>query len=158
MKKNNKVILMLIIVIILLILDQALKIYCLKYKNIETEKILPGTSLTYEESNKGAFGVGQNSVVTYIISTCVVLGVVLKFFLGQIDRINVGIVIGISMVLAGGLSNMIDKIVYGFVINCIQLLNLPSINLSYIVILLAWIELAAIFAFNIWKETRKKDA
>lgn len=154
MKRNNKVIVMLIMVTILIILDQALKFYCIESKC--TEEILPGISFTYEENNNESLNVNQNDMITYIISTCVVLGVVLKFFLVQLDRINLGTVIGISMILAGGLSNMLDKIIYGFIINCIKICNLPRINLSYILILLAWIELSAIFAFNIMKGNDKK--
>lgn len=148
---NKKIAVMIILVIVLLIFDQALKIYCIKYKNEEMQKLLPGISLTYEESDKGAFGVGQNSVLTYVVSTMLVLGVVLKFFINQLEQINMGIVIGISMILSGGISNMIDKIFNGFVINCIQLVNLPAVNLSFILIAIAWIELAVIFAFNIVK-------
>ena len=158
MSKNKKVIIMLIIVTILLILDQGLKIYCIKYKKVQAQEIANGITLKYEESNKGAWGIGQNGVITYAISTIVVLGVVLKFFINQIEQINLGVIVGIAMLLAGGLSNMMDKLFHGAVINCIQIFNLPSINLSFILIVLAWIELAAIFAFNFIKGNDEKNA
>lgn len=156
MNKNKKIVIMIILVVVLLILDQTLKIYCMKYQKEEIQKILPGITLKYEESNEGAFGVGQNSVGTYVISTVVVLGIVLKFFINQIDQINMGVITGLSMILAGGLSNMIDKIFHGFVINCIQIINLPTMNLSFILITIAWIELAVIFAFSIMKGNEEK--
>lgn len=148
---------MIITVLILLVVDQVVKCYAIHHQGEEKE-ILSGIQMTYEESNKGAFGVGQNSKMTYVISTIVVLGVVLKFFFNQMERINMGIVIGMALIIAGGLSNMVDKLFHGIVINCIQLGNLPTINLSFILIVIGWIELAAIFAFHTWKEMRKKDA
>lgn len=155
---KKKMIMMIIIVLILLVLDQTLKIYVINHKGSEMQTILPGINLTYEESNKGAFGVGQSGVITYVISTVVVLGVVLKFFLNQIERIHIGMVVGISLVFAGGLSNLLDKIFHGFVVNYVQFLELPAVNLSFLFIVLGWIALAAMFAFYTWKEMRKDNA
>ena len=53
------------------------------------------------------------------------------------------------MVLAGGFSNLIDRIFKGFVVDFIdvsELINFPNFNLADIFIVLGWILLALFFA------------
>ena len=151
-KKDKKTIILIVIVLLLMILDQIFKLYSTIYLK---ESADTNVMLIYEESYSGAFGVGQNSVMTYIITNIVVLGVILKFFINQKDRISMSLLVVIAFILSGGLSNLIDKIFRGSIINYIKLWNLPAINLSFIFIILGWIGLAGIFAWNTYQEMRK---
>jgi len=133
MKLDKKTIILITTVILLVILDQGLKIYsCINSNNIiESE---------------------QNNVLSTIITNIIVLGIIIKFFASQKDRIDMNLVIIIAFLLAGGISNLIDKIATGNTINYIKILNMPAFNLSFILIAIGWIGLASIFAWNTYKE------
>ena len=140
MKKDKKTIILIIIAIILIAIDQGLK--------------LLGNIIIYEEVNNE---VGHNSIVSYVITNFIVLGIIIKFFINQKDRMGTNLVIIISFLLAGGISNLIDKIFRGKIVNYIKLFNLPAINLAYLFIIFGWIGLASIFAWNTYKEIKEKQ-
>ena len=64
-----------------------------------------------------------------------------------------------SFILAGGISNVIDKVFRGYVTEFIdfgQVINLPVFNVADIFILIGWVAIAAIFAAFTVKEWRNK--
>ena len=62
----------------------------------------------------------------------------------------------ISFLLSGGISNLIDKVFIGNIINYIKIYSFPAINFAFIFIIIGWVGLAGIFAWNTYKEFNQK--
>ena len=140
MKKYNKTIILIAIVLILILFDQGLKLYSII--NLEDNS----TVISYEKNNE---------IISTIITHIIVLGIIIKFYIYQKDRISINLVVIIAFLLAGGISNFIDKIFRGNVINYFKLFNIPM-NLSFIFIVIGWVGLAAMFAWNTYKEREEQ--
>ena len=134
-----------IVVLILLLIDQITKFIFIN-KDIA---LIPGVLKFHTVQNRGgAFGIGQNSTFSFIVNI-IVLGIIIKFISMQANQIDKKTGFAISMVLAGGFSNLIDRIFKGFVVDFIdvsELINFPNFNLADIFIVLGWILLALFFA------------
>ena len=158
MKKIDKKSIVIIVVIILLILiDQITKLYITM--NPETTIIDDVLKFKITENTGGAFGVGQNSTFTYIVTNIVVLGIIIKFMVNGNQLIDTKTKVFLSLILAGGISNLIDRIFRGHVVDFIDItnfINFPVINLADIYITLGWLGIVVLFAIFAVKETRNK--
>ena len=146
MKKIHYIII--ILFIILLLLDQVSKILCIN-KDIN---VIPNVlSFTYTENTGGAFGIGSGNIVTFIFTNIVVLGIIIKFMINQKDNIDDFTNILLTVILAGGIGNFIDRLFRGYVIDFIDItgiINFPRFNLADIYIVCGWVVLAFVFAKN----------
>lgn len=134
LKKNMYIIL----IIGLIILDQLLKIFVPKDINI----INGFLKFTYVENNGGAFGIFSQSPISIIIFNLIILFMITRFMIIQKEYMTGLSKIGIMFVLAGGFSNVIDRIVRGFVVDYIdinQLFNFPVFNFADIMLTIGWI-------------------
>ena len=160
-KKRKKSIIILVMVVILLFIDQVTKIYAIsQWKETTLEVLSNILTFQYAENTGGAFGVGQNGTMTFIIANIVVLGIIIRFIMLQMDRIDRKTMVILSLVLAGGFSNLIDRIFRGFVVDFIHLFpntNFPIFNLADAFIVIGWVSLALMFAIRTWKEKRSKE-
>lgn len=137
-------------------LDQGVK---LGFKNQESV-IIPGFLNSTPVQNKGgAFGIGQNSTMTFIITNIIVLGIIIRFMILQKEQIDKKTNIALCLVLAGGFSNLIDRIFRGYVVDFLDvspIITFPKFNLADIYIVIGFILLAAFFATYTWKEVKRK--
>lgn len=135
-----------IIVIILVVIDQLTKFVFIN-KDIS---LIPGVLKFHTVQNRGgAFGVGQNSTFSFIVSNIIVLGILIKFIHMQANQIDKKTSVALALVLAGGFSNLIDRIFKGFVVDFIdisELINFPNFNFADICIVIGWVLLALFFA------------
>lgn len=158
MKKTNKVMLIVILIMILLILlDQVIKLFIVK--NPENTIINGVLKFKLVENTGAAFGIGEDSTISYIVINIVVLGIITKFMVNGNQLIEIKTKVLLSLILAGGLSNLIDRIFRGYVVDYIdftQIINLPIFNLADICITIGWVGVAAIFAVFTIKEKRNK--
>lgn len=161
-QRKNKIKYIIIVVVILIIADQTVKLFAL---NIQENKIILDhiLQIVILENKGGAFGVGQNGTGTFIITNIIVLGTILRFISMQLDKMDNKTIIMLCLILAGGFSNLIDRIFRGFVVDFINIfpnLNLPIFNFADVYIVVGWIILAAIFAIYTYKEIKenKKSA
>lgn len=155
-KKNRMLFYSIILVTILIIIDQTSKILIVQNKaNITLiENIL---ELTYVENTGGAFGVGQNSTLTFIVTNFVVLGIITRFIYLQRELIDKPTLNILLVILAGGFGNLIDRIFRGFVVDFISIFpstNFPKFNFADMFITIGWIALAFVFALNTYKEIK----
>lgn len=153
MKKRS--IFMFILVIVLITIDQLTKWYGINFNGVIIENIL---NFTYAKNTGGAFGIGGSNLFMVIISNVVVLGIIIRFMFIQKDRIDKKTDIFLCMVLAGGFSNLLDRIIRGYVVDFIQWfpkLNLPLFNIADIFIVIGWLFLAMIVAKDTITEIRK---
>ena len=130
--KNKIIKLIVILVAILVILDQASK---LLVGNLVTEPIGNDAFKIEIISNTGlAFGFNDGSNVKNIFIMLFVLFIVIKFVKDQIELIDTKTAVALSMVLAGGLSNLIDRIFRGAVLDFIKIFKFPIFNIADILV------------------------
>ena len=134
-----------IIVLILVIIDQGTK-FAFVNKNID---VIPNVLKFNTVQNRGgAFGVGQNSTFSFIVANIIVLGIILKFISMQAKQLDKKTIFALSLVLGGGVSNLIDR-----------LFNFPNFNLADVYVVIGFILLAlffAMFANNVRMGKNKK--
>ena len=145
------------IVVILILIDQILKIWV---QNVGEITISSGVlRFKMSENHSAAYGIGSNSAIMYVLTNIVILGVIFKFITTQNEFVDKKLKIFLSFILAGGISNVIDKVFRGYVTEFIdfgQVINLPVFNVADIFILIGWVAIAAIFAAFTVKEWRNK--
>lgn len=80
--------------------------------------------------NEGiAFGVNQKNL-SNIVLTVVVLCFIIRFVISQKDNLEYKNMFFIGMMLAGGISNLIDRIFRGAVFDFIKISSFPIFNLA----------------------------
>lgn len=148
-----------IIVLILVIIDQGTK-FAFVNKNID---VIPNVLRFNTVQNRGgAFGVGQNSTFSFIVANIIVLGIILKFISMQAKQLDKKTIFALSLVLGGGVSNLIDRLFKGYVVDFIDingLFNFPNFNLADVYVVIGFILLAlffAMFANNVRMGKNKK--
>lgn len=161
MNKENKMtketILLVGIQLIIILLDQILKIWVQSVREID---IISGIlNFRVSENNSAAYGIGSNSTVMYVLTNVVILGIIFKFMTTQNELVDKKLKIFLSFILAGGISNVIDKIFRGYVMEFIdfgQVVKLPIFNIADLFVLIGWVAIATIFASFTVKEWHGK--
>lgn len=142
-KKNN---FLMIIAIILVLMDQIIKIVISTKLYNSTIMLIPYVlNLTYVQNTGAAFGIGSNSTAMFIVVNIVVIGLITYFAFSKKEEISKSILIALYLIIAGGISNLIDRIVRGFVIDYIdisQVIKYPVFNLADIFIVMGCIIIA----------------
>lgn len=154
MKKKN--ILLILLIVFLIILDQATKIIVINTIKGESVNIINNfLNFTYVENSGVAFGINSNGRVTNIIINIIVMAVVIRFMLNQKEMMNKFTSISLSLILAGGFGNLIDRIFRGTVIDFIDIspiFNFPTFNIADILVVVGWISFALSMAIYTTKE------
>ena len=110
-----------ILIISLVLLDFLSKTY-FKDKHIQLTKYF---SFNYVENTGAIFGLFKNNNTFFIILT-VLLICLLFYYLKKEKHLR----LGFSLVLAGAIGNLIDRLIYGFVIDFIDLKIWPVFNIA----------------------------
>ena len=145
MQNKIKILYLVLIGLVLLILDQIIKWLVINFIP-ETgyfvfQRILGVDVFT----NEGiAFGLPMPKLIFYII-VFLVLFFLLQKFKKELKQKNFAILLGLTLVITGAISNLIDRIFRGFVIDYFHLFEYSVFNLAdvYIVIgiiILIWLE------------------
>ena len=141
MKKYIKIILM---VIILICISQVIKFTIPKEERV----IVPGLlKITYTKNTGGAFSIGSSNLVQIVLLNLLVIIFVIRLFIMHFEKINKITKITLCLIIAGGTSNLIDRIFMGFVIDYIDInefIKFPIFNVADIFIVIGWI----IFVIN----------
>jgi len=135
MSKKQKIII-LILIISLLIIDQILKITYITTQEINIEKSIDNTS--------------------YMVISIMAIILLVKYILNDNSFIKMDSRIILSFAIAGAISNIIDRLWAGNVINNIKMPLFIDINLSYIYILITWIGMAVILTKYSIKRVKEK--
>lgn len=156
-EKKKKFKFIIILIIFLIIGDQITKAVALR---MQENKIIIENVIQFalEENKGGAFGVGQNSIGSFIITNVIVLGTIIRFIILQLDKMDKKTIVMLCLILAGGFSNLIDRLFRGYVVDFINMFpnaKFPIFNLADTYIIVGWVVLAAIFAGYTYKELRE---
>lgn len=118
-----------IIILAGFLLDRLSKTIVVQYLFLKSIKIFPFFYLTYVENTGAAFGIHQNNNSFFIVVSVVLIGILV---LVRRRIANYGTIpsIGISLVLAGALGNLYDRIVYGCVIDFLDFRIWPVFNFA----------------------------
>lgn len=126
--KNKTLILIIILAIIFVLLDQVSKIVVCNMQELPNINDVFKFEIT---TNTGlAFGFNDGSNVKNIFIMCFVLAIVIRFMIKQIELIDTKTAIALSMVLSGGVSNLIDRIFRGTVLDFIKIYKFPIFNIA----------------------------
>lgn len=124
----NKKIINYLVIAILIIIDQITKMYMLQ-KRIVSIGII---NLVYTENTGIAFGMAKNSTILITIITMLMICVLIIFA----KKNNT---LGVALILGGSISNLIDRLFRGFVIDYIdinKIISYPIFNIADIFIVL----------------------
>ena len=120
--KNKIVRGLLIIVITLIVIDQVSKILVSNFLKEPVGNEFVGLEIV---TNTGmALGFNEGNIKN-ILLTIFVLLIIIRFVKNQIERIDTKTMVAISLVLAGGIGNLIDRFFRGGVLDFIKLYKLP---------------------------------
>ena len=158
--KNTK--LFMVLIVILVILTQTVTIFI--SNNIKGENrvlINNAINITYAKNTGGAFGIGENGTLSFIFTSIVILGIIVHFIVSQREKMDITTVIALSFIVSGGISNLIDRIAKGAVIDYIdisQIIKFPLFNLADLLIVIGWILLvASVIKYEIVNSRKKKE-
>ena len=145
-------------------LDQLTKYLAVLFlKPIKTFPIIENVlHLTYIENTGAAFGILKNHRWVFMVISTIAIIALIAFMLGSYNKkhYNVLLYIGLSLVAGGGIGNMIDRILLGYVVDFVdfRLINFAVFNVADIFVCVG----CALILFYVIKsdidETRKKKA
>lgn len=155
--KNKRILYIIIITIFIVIIDQILKTSIADNLYNGSIVVLPRfLNMTYVENTGGAFGIGDNSTIMFVMISIIIITIIIKFILEKKNELNSAILISLTLILAGGISNLIDRIFRGFVIDYIDInpiIKFPIFNIADICVVVA----CAILFISIIIEIKKES-
>lgn len=154
--KQKKIIIVCIAVLLLVGIEQVVKFQIPKEGTIVL--IQNFLNITYVENTGAAFGIGANNTANFIIINLIVLGLVVRFLITQIERMNIWTKIPLALILAGGIGNLLDRIFRGYVIDFIDInawIHFPVFNLADIYITFGWVLFVIITIVHYVKNEKK---
>jgi len=158
MKKRAKT---LLLVIISILIDQVVKGIIFSCENLNI-KLIPGVlKLSYVQNTGGAYGLGADSILVLIGINLLLVIFITRFLVKNYKTLDKNLTTGLLLVLSGGISNLIDRLFRGYVIDYLDLtevLNFPVFNIADSLIVIGVIIMIVTILINTVKEqeTAKK--
>ena len=122
-----------IVIVALIALDQWVKFEIVK--NIQLGEVKPFIpkilSLTYLRNTGAAFSILENQQWLFAVITLVVIGAAI-WYLSKHIKDSAWLLSGLSLIIAGGIGNFIDRMHQGFVVDMFQLdfINFAIFNVA----------------------------
>jgi len=119
-----------IVVLVILSADQLSKAFIsAKFQLNQTLSLIKGVlGLTLIHNRGAAFGILRNQLFLFIITT--ISAIVLIYFGIRNNRHNKYQVVCLSLILAGALGNLIDRLRFGYVIDFLNFYIWPVFNIA----------------------------
>ena len=146
LKKIFKIVIL--ICLITIIIDQTSKILISNFVKKDIIILQDVFSLSKVENEGIAFGLNKQNMGN--IGLClIVLIVMINYLISQKDKMTPTIIVFLSLIISGGISNLIDRIFKGYVFDFIKIAEFPVFNIADICIVIGWF----LFLMNFLKET-----
>ena len=120
-------------VLVLIAVDQLVKLYIVSgFKLGQVKSLIPHlVSLTYLQNTGAAFSMLENQQWLFTLVTFLVIGGGVYYLIKHLNA-SKWMLAGLTLVIAGGLGNFIDRIRQGFVVDMFQLdfINFAIFNLA----------------------------
>lgn len=159
-KENKKLIVLAIIILLIIIIDQITKFAVVKnIYNSDMVILKDVLKFTYVENRGGAYGIGNDSTLMFIIVNSVVITLITKFILSKKNEISTYVLVNLGLILAGGIGNLVDRIFRGFVVDYIDfnpLIKFPVFNIADICVVLGCMLIIINLIINTIKERKNK--
>ncbi len=113
----------------IILLDQLSKLLIIDKSINVIQNIL---SFTYTQNTGVAFGLIDNNLIFIILFNIVILGIIIKFLKENRESIDFVVLVSLILILSGGVGNLIDRLLRGYVVDFIKLefINFPIFNLA----------------------------
>ena len=95
----------------------------------------------------------------YIVTNLIIIVIIARFMLSQNQFIDKILKVFLSFIIAGGISNLIDRIARGYVLEWISVSKiewLPMFNIADVFVLVGWILVVGKFTYFTAKELMRK--
>ena len=122
-----------VLAVLILLLDQGTKIWAARVLSQNPLTLIPGAlELTYLENRGAVWGLMQGWRIVFLIATFVFLGVIILFYAKKREDMTVLTRVILSLLFAGAIGNLIDRIILGYVRDMIyfSLINFPVFNVA----------------------------
>ena len=124
---------------IVIIIDQLFKSFAIKFCSNSNIDIIPGIfSITQIENTGIAFGLNEGNLKNIIITSFIIFFMI-RYLFTQKKFINKITLTTVDFIIAGGISNILDRIFRGGVIDFIKIASFPIFNLADICIVIGCI-------------------
>ena len=110
--------------------------------------------ITYVQNKGVAFSMLYGHQTAILILTGVLIAAVLVFLIGFNKKFPVMFNLGLALVCGGGLSNIIDRAVYGYVVDMLDFGSFPVFNAADVCICVGS-GLMLLYAFRSMKDDKK---
>jgi len=121
---TKKTLYVFVFALVIVLIDQVIK-------SVISKKIILGESvwfITYIQNTGAAFGIFKDATMLFIWAAIIVIGAVLAFYDKIPKKTDIRIYAG--LILGGAVSNLIDRMMFGYVIDYIDLKVWPAFNLA----------------------------
>lgn len=145
-----------IIIIIVILLDQLTKMLMINKQVTIIPNLL---EFTYTKNTGMAFGIANSKMFLIILVSILILGIIFKLIKERETQIDKNILLSLYFILAGGISNLIDRIFRGYVVDFIDIniLNFPHFNIADICITLGTFVIIVIVIKSLFESEKIGD-
>ena len=145
-----------IIAVVVILLDQLTKILIINKQLTIIPNLL---EFTYTENTGVAFGIANSKLFMIILASIIILGIICKFIKERETQLDKNIILSLYLILAGGISNLIDRVFRGYVVDFIDIniLNFPNFNIADICITLGIFALIFIVIKSLFESENTGD-
>ena len=127
-----------IFIFLIILIDQLIKIFAISITNNGSIEIIKGVlNFTYVKNTGGALQIGSDAS-TFLLINIIVIFLLIRFLIVNREKVDVKASVALSFILAGGISNLIDRIFRGYVVDSIDVnfFNFPNFNVADISIII----------------------
>ncbi|MEG1971900.1 MAG: signal peptidase II [Oscillospiraceae bacterium] len=145
---------------ILVILDQLIKMWCLRVlRPVESINLIDGfLALTYVENRGAAFGMlSGKQTLLIIVTVCIIIG--MEYYMLKVKPKDKWVLLSLSMIIAGGAGNLVDRVLRGFVVDYIdinQWFSYPMFNMADCLVVVGEIILLSALFYSEYKTAKVK--
>ena len=141
-----------VVAIVLVLIDQIIKFIVVNNAHKMPLKILDGfLKFTYCENRGVAFSLGEGNVALFIVLNILLISLLIFYYEKKKENFNKLGSFFVSITMAGGISNLIDRVTRGFVVDFIdvnEIINFAIFNVADIFITVGVIGLAIYYIIS----------